>query len=272
MSDQNKLVQVYDLDTQQIVTMPAAELAPGMVEATVPGLEGTFWLQASKLKEGPPLHAPFGHKWRKKIELIREWLKDVHLLTYEGWEDKFRRSPNAWQEIGRHVHLCVVFRDIAKKFLLNTAQRKALYEVLSTCLTAPYEHVRQVLAYHDLSKFVVEQAIEQYYGFPALNKEFVKLNPDDFADSAGNVPVPVTRLDEADVLDALTQCDTILGVDCFTREACVFFRQSLLNKATAAAQGEPFWIQLLYDSRANHLPWLRHVITELKGAFHFGEK
>jgi hypothetical protein len=40
-------VRVYDSKTRKVFTMPAAELAPDMVEAKIEGIEGTVWVSIS---------------------------------------------------------------------------------------------------------------------------------------------------------------------------------------------------------------------------------
>src|SRR5690242_11984238 len=54
-------IRILDLDTKKVTTIPASELAPGMIRVKYEGLEGEFFVEAAKLKSRAPLrHPPFG--------------------------------------------------------------------------------------------------------------------------------------------------------------------------------------------------------------------
>jgi hypothetical protein len=49
MSKKIEMVRVYDFETRKAISIPARELAAGMVKVTIQGREGEFWVEASKL-------------------------------------------------------------------------------------------------------------------------------------------------------------------------------------------------------------------------------
>src|SRR5208282_5321643 len=64
----SKTVRVHDPATGKIHTIPAAELAPGMVEAQVEGV-GRVWINSADVKGGREYkHPPFEPELRKFIE------------------------------------------------------------------------------------------------------------------------------------------------------------------------------------------------------------
>src|SRR5437867_3265790 len=110
--EKREMVRVYDLDTGDITTIPAAELAPGMVSATIKGMEGQFWVEASKLNQGPYRHPPFSEEVRGMLRNIQQILQEVYPLTLEQWEDGFRRDTNAEREIAAWVYLSHIYSQV----------------------------------------------------------------------------------------------------------------------------------------------------------------
>jgi hypothetical protein len=85
-------VRVFDFGTEQIITMPAAELAPGMVKARLEGIEGEVWIDSSHLKKNVFQHPPFDEEVRDHLHEIKSALNEVYPMSLEQWEDGFRRD------------------------------------------------------------------------------------------------------------------------------------------------------------------------------------
>lgn len=51
-------VQVYDFVTKRVTMTPIADMPPGMVQASVDGVEGPCWVAASQLKASKYLQVP----------------------------------------------------------------------------------------------------------------------------------------------------------------------------------------------------------------------
>jgi hypothetical protein len=60
MSNKIKMVRVYDFDTNKATSIPACELAPGMLKVQIRGFEGEFWVDATQLWQSLPQHFEFG--------------------------------------------------------------------------------------------------------------------------------------------------------------------------------------------------------------------
>jgi hypothetical protein len=75
----SKTVRVHDPATGKIQTIPAVELAPGMVEADVEGV-GRVWINSAQVKGGREnKHPPFEPELRDTIE------KEIQKPLAEVW-------------------------------------------------------------------------------------------------------------------------------------------------------------------------------------------
>src|SRR5437660_1795022 len=86
-------VRVYDFETQKITTIPAAELASGMIKAQVQGIDGEVYVEASQVRLGGDYrHPPFDAERKALMRHLAEVFADVYPITAEQWEDGFRRD------------------------------------------------------------------------------------------------------------------------------------------------------------------------------------
>jgi hypothetical protein len=97
--NRQEAVRVYDLETKTITTIPAQELAPGMIRAKVEGIEGEVFIEAAQMGETPYRQPPFSEGIRKRLEEIRNTFVEVRPLSLEEWEDGFRRDTNPEKEV-----------------------------------------------------------------------------------------------------------------------------------------------------------------------------
>jgi hypothetical protein len=85
----SKTVRVYDLVTKRVNPIPAAELAPGMVEAQVEGV-GRVWINSAEVKGGGKFkHRPFDSELRDFIERRRGPRKMTFLKTGQSHTSHF---------------------------------------------------------------------------------------------------------------------------------------------------------------------------------------
>ena len=273
MDSPQKNVRIYDFETEEVTTIPAAELAPGMVETEVIGMEGTYWVTLKNAKPGTIKHPPLNKKRRADVNKIMLSLRKVHPLTFQQWEEGFRRDLYIDREIDIWLRVAETFSDINRQFQLNSAQRKALFQVLVTCLQTRFEHVWQIMDRGELPIEIAEAAVESFYGQPTLKQEFAKLNPEDYRDFQGRVPFPVTALKDADAREVLKRADLIIGIDSYTRHTSIFFGLDRINKIKATGITEVLCsASVLYDSRTDQLEYLYVAVEMLKGSCCYGEK
>jgi hypothetical protein len=159
----NKTAQVFDPATGKINTIPAAELAPGMVQAQVEGV-GLVWINSTGVKGLREFrHPPFEPEWREFIELeIRKPLADVWPKTLAQWEDNFRCDAEPDQEIGLWCRIADRLTKFSEAESLNLAQRQECFAVMLHCSTVPPEQILEVVALKALTREQAQRAIKAY--------------------------------------------------------------------------------------------------------------
>lgn len=157
-----KMVTVYDIDTKKTQTIPASELAPGMVQANVQGI-GLVWIRADQTKHGALRHPPFSDEL---IELIKSQiqlpLEGVMPKTLAEWEDGFRRDQKPEQEIALWCHLASRFQNFAQAEELDVRQRHEAFNVLLACTLGPPEQILEIVRLSALTREQAQRAIDAF--------------------------------------------------------------------------------------------------------------
>jgi hypothetical protein len=134
-------VRVLDLRTHRLITIPARELAPGMVRARVEGIEGDVWVDASQVRQGSVRQPPFGEDVLRVVRHIRDALLDVVPMTVEEWEDGFRRDDNPADEIAFWRTVAEAYTHFTAGRPLSAEQKLDLVEVIYACLNNGTDYV-----------------------------------------------------------------------------------------------------------------------------------
>jgi len=157
------LVPFLDADTGRVVRIPAAELRPGCVRAQVNGSEEIVWIDPAALHAGPVRHGPFP-------EEIRDYIRDIHAafaehreLSFEEWEDGFRRDANPEREIAIFSHAADVYRRFTADEP-SPERRHDVYRLLVACMTASPETVWHVVELAALTRPEAERIARRFYG------------------------------------------------------------------------------------------------------------
>ena len=88
-------VPVFDLKTKRLFTMPAVELALGMVQSNLQGIEGAVWVDSAVLKATPGhSHGLLPEEMPERLRKIKAALDEVRPMSLEQWEDGFRRDQS----------------------------------------------------------------------------------------------------------------------------------------------------------------------------------
>ncbi len=160
-----KTVQIYNLETKQLSTIPEAELAPGMVKANVVGV-GIVWIDAKQAEPQTTFqHPPFDGESRRLIrDKIMRPLSEVCPKTLKQWEDGFRRDENPETEISLWVRIADRFARFCRaKPLFNAEQRKEAFEIMLHCtLVGSPEQVLETVQLEALSRNEAQEAIEAF--------------------------------------------------------------------------------------------------------------
>lgn len=150
-------VQIYDLETKKVSTIPAAELAPGMIRAQIPGV-GIVFIKASEVKlESAFQHPPFDEKVRDLLRKIKTSLDEVYPMPLEKWEKGFRRDANVEREIA-------LWLSIASKYDLHGAkapknERKEIFAIILSCVNNSPSKALETVQLENLSRPQAEQLV-----------------------------------------------------------------------------------------------------------------
>jgi hypothetical protein len=92
------LVPFYDVPSGRVVRIPPSELRPGCVQARMEGVDGVVWISPDQVEQGEIRHPPFDEDIRAYIRDIRAAFAEHRDLSFEEWEDGFRRDANPERE------------------------------------------------------------------------------------------------------------------------------------------------------------------------------
>jgi len=170
--DDTQRVSVYDFETQTFSTIPAAELAPGMVCVRIDGVEGDVWVDGAQLPLNSHQHPPFDEEIRDLLRQIQAALDEVYPMSLEGWEDGFRRDHSPEREIAYWLHLAQVYaRLTAPDDPLGATfeRRQDVFTILTRCGIAPRERVLTVTDLETLSREEAKRVVDAFFeaGEPA---------------------------------------------------------------------------------------------------------
>lgn len=157
-------VKIFDPHNQQITSIPALELSPGMIEVHVEGIEGCVWVHSSSIKQDDYKHPPFPEDIKQYLKKIKKDLDEVYSNSLEDWEDSFRKDSYPAQEIALWCHIGEVYQRLTSKKKLNLNQKMDYFRILVACTTSPRKHIFEILELQCLSRREAEKAIALFYG------------------------------------------------------------------------------------------------------------
>jgi hypothetical protein len=163
----SKQVRIHDPVTNEIRLIPAAELAPGMIQVEIKGI-GLVWVDASKVNAGKAYrHPPFDAEARDFIEKnIRVPLAEVYPRTLAHWEDGFRRDTEPETEIAVWYRIAERFTEFSTAEALNPAQKKECLTLMLHCSSGASEGVLDVVPPKALTHDQAQRAIAAFLRDP----------------------------------------------------------------------------------------------------------
>ncbi|MBC8141808.1 MAG: hypothetical protein H7Y38_10260 [Armatimonadetes bacterium] len=157
-------VPVYDIPTKKIIRIPAAELAPGMIQARINGIEEVVWVDAGQLSEGNIKHPPFAAERHRELEAMYATLSEVYPISFAEWEEGFRRDQNPANEIAIWKHIADVYERFAlRDNQTSPARRKDYFRLILTCSNSPRQNIWQVTQLETLSRAEAEPVVAAFY-------------------------------------------------------------------------------------------------------------
>ena len=106
-------------------------------------------------------HPPFEGKLRESIVAIQSSFPQVYELSYEEWEDGFRKDAHLANEILIWQVIAEVFGRFAESRPLD--YRKEAFRLLLSCCSSPQSMVSEVFKREKLSTEDVEGISSSYY-------------------------------------------------------------------------------------------------------------
>jgi hypothetical protein len=153
-------VRVYDFQTEQLTTIPASELAQGMVRARVIGIEGDVWVAASQAIPSEYRHPPFPEDIRDYLRQLQKTFADVYPRTIEQWEDGFRRDTHPDREIALWLYMGDVFEHFTSGQPLDADQKRDIFQVILASVNNGTKHVLATTNPRTLSKKRVREIVD----------------------------------------------------------------------------------------------------------------
>jgi hypothetical protein len=161
MSKKIEMVRVYDFETKTVTSIPAPELAPGMIRIQFGDQEGEYWVEGAKLKKSPPQKFEFGPEFIEVFEFLSETLSEVYPQTVEEWADGFRRDSNPKQEIAIWESIANAFLHFTNDPQISLEERKEIFTVIFLAHTNGPENVLHTFTPAILSKQQVRRILDE---------------------------------------------------------------------------------------------------------------
>lgn len=158
-----EMVPYFDTATGRVVRIPVSELHSDVIQARIQGIDEVVWVSAGQLHAGEVRHPPFSEDIRQYIRQIQSAFAEHRPLSFEEWEDGFRRDANPEREIAFWSHAADVYQEFAAEEE-SPDRRRDIYQVIVTCLTTSPDTVWHVLRPEVLARSEAEQVITRFYG------------------------------------------------------------------------------------------------------------
>jgi hypothetical protein len=155
------MVRVYDFQTQKLSEVPAAELAPGMVEADVQGV-GRVWISSSQVRPSVKQCENLAPELLERVQKLKASLDEVYPQTIEFWEDGFCRDAHPDKEIAIWEHMAFVYES-AKDLGKTQEARRELFRLILACSSSNERDVLQVLSIQNISRTTAKEVIHRYF-------------------------------------------------------------------------------------------------------------
>jgi hypothetical protein len=157
-----EMVRVLDLETQQIVTIPACELAYGMIQADLIHEDGStekVWIRTPDFPLPDIRHPLFPEAVKDLIRKLHATFGDVDGRSLELWEDLLRRDANPDKDIALWLLIADAFKHFSSGRTLPFNRRKEIYGVIVVALNNG-ENTRYTVPRLTLSRRRVREIVD----------------------------------------------------------------------------------------------------------------
>jgi hypothetical protein len=161
-----EMVPFLDVEAGRVVHIPASELRPGTVQVRLRGTDQVVWALPEQLHPGEIKHPEFEEGIRDDIRQIQAAFAEHRPLSFEEWEEGFRRDANPLREIALWSHAADVYTAFTADDS-SAERRRDVYRCIVTCLTTGPGDVWRVLRPQELSRAEAESLVNRFFGAKA---------------------------------------------------------------------------------------------------------
>ncbi len=156
-------VPFLDTEAGRVVRIPASELRPGAIQVRLQPSGEVVWALPEQLCQGEIKHPEFDEGIREYIRQIQTVFAEYRSLSFEEWEDGFRRDANPEREIAFWLHAADIYTKLSDGEV-DADRRRDVYRCVVTCMTTGPDTVWQVLRPEVLSREEAEQVVNRFFG------------------------------------------------------------------------------------------------------------
>jgi len=133
--------------------------------------QDAVWVVAAEVNaETSYQHPPFKGEKMDNIRYIQRSLREVHPLTYEKWEDGFRRDLNVENEIEAWMHCSRCYNNFVARNALNSAEKKEAFHILAVCMNSTPTTAKEIIVTKMINQKYLDQLIDAYFVFTSSDE------------------------------------------------------------------------------------------------------
>jgi hypothetical protein len=166
-SGSENYVPSYDFRTRTVSYLKRDALKPGMIQAKIHNLEGLYWVDPAQMKREKYQHPALDEPVRSALRELSGILREVHPLSLEQWEDRFRREPDPAREVETWRRIATAYAREAASPALNAIQRNDVFQVLVACANRERAHALDGVALTGLARTTAAQIVERWFATAA---------------------------------------------------------------------------------------------------------
>lgn len=157
------MVPFLDAATGRVVRIPASELRSGAIQVQLEGSDELVWALPEELQPGEIKHAEFDEGVRDYIRQIQTAFAEHRELSFEEWEEGFRRDAKPEQEIAFWSYAADIYTAVTAAES-SPERRRDVYRCIVACMTTGPHAVWQVFRPEVLSREEAEEVVNRFFG------------------------------------------------------------------------------------------------------------
>ncbi len=152
----------YSHDNPNLATTPAKDLNPGETLTGGDRIESEVEFHSATIDQCDFKHPPFNQSIRVYIEQIQAAFAEHYPISFEEWENGFRRDENAAQQIAVWWYAADVYKEFAGNE--SSEQRRAdIYRCVFCCMTSNRDTIGDIYQPHAISRSEAKRIEDRYF-------------------------------------------------------------------------------------------------------------